>query len=87
MESMMERKFSSFSISLTELKKNPTRVKRDAGLQPIAVLNHHKPAFYLLDPDVYETMPDKLEDISVSGLVNERLAMKPQAVEVDSNTV
>lgn len=79
----MERMHASFSISMTELKKNPTRVKRDAGLQPIVVLNHNKPAFYLLDPDLYEAMLD----ISMANLINERLVMKPQAVEVDINAV
>ena len=79
----MERMYGSLSISMTELKKNPTRIKRDAGLQPIVVLSHNKPAFYLLDPDVYEAMLDRLEDISMTSLINERLAMKRQAVEVN----
>jgi antitoxin StbD len=84
---MMDRKHASFSVSMTELKKNPTRVKRVAGFQPIVVLNHNKPAFYLLDPDIYEAMLDRLEDISMAGLISERLAMKPQAVTVDFDDV
>jgi antitoxin StbD len=72
---------------MSEFKKNPSRVKQEAGIQPIAVLNHNKPAFYLLDPEVYEAMLDRLEDISLSRLVHERLAMKEQAIEVDIDTI
>jgi antitoxin StbD len=72
---------------MSEFKKNPSRIKQEAGIQPIAVLNHNKPAFYLLDPEVYEAMLDRLEDISLSRLVHERLAMKEQAIEVDIDTI
>jgi len=72
---------------MSEFKKNPSRIKQEAGIQPIAVLNHNKPAFYLLDPEVYEAMLDRLEDISLYRLVHERLAMKEQAIEVDIDTI
>ena len=83
----MEQIYASLSVSMSEFKKNPSRVKQEAGIQPIAVLNHNKPAFYLLDPEVYEAILDRLEDISLSCLVHERLAMKEQAIEVDIDTI
>jgi antitoxin StbD len=83
----MEQIYASLSVSMSEFKKNPSRIKQEAGIQPIAVLNHNKPAFYLLDPEVYEAMLDRLEDISLSRLVHERLAMKEQAIEVDIDTI
>lgn len=83
----MEQLHANISVSMSEFKKNPTRVKHDAGLQPVAVLNHNKPAFYLLAPEVYEMLLDQLEDISISGLIQERLAMKAQAIEVDINEI
>jgi antitoxin StbD len=87
MESMMKRMLTSLSVSMSELKKNPTRVKQDAGLQPIVVLNHNKPVFYLLDPDLYEAMLDRLEDISISDLIKERLVMTSQAIDVDIDAI
>jgi antitoxin StbD len=57
---MMERMHASFSISMTELKKNPTRVKRDAGLQPIVVLNHNKPAFYACSETMLRVAVERL---------------------------
>lgn len=83
----MEQLYASLSVSMSEFKKNPTRIKQDAGLQPVAVLNHNRPAFYLLDPDLYEAMLDKLEDISMAELIKERLAMKSQAIEADIDTI
>ena len=74
----MERTHGSICVSMSELKKNPTRIKRNAGLQPIAVLSHNQPVFYLLDPVVYEAMLDRLEDFSMTSLISERLAMKRQ---------
>lgn len=79
----MERVSADLSVSMSEFKRNPTQVKREAGMRPIAVLNHNKPAFYLLDPDLYEAMLEKLDDISLAELVNERLKLKEQAIEVD----
>jgi antitoxin StbD len=83
----MEQMHASLSVSMSEFKKNPSRIKQDAGMQPVAVLNHNRPAFYLLDPEVYESMLDRLEDISLSSLIHERLAMKAQAIEVDIDTI
>ena len=83
----MEQIHASLSVSMSEFKKNPSRIKQDAGLQPVAVLNHTRPAFYLLDPEVYESILDRLEDISLSSLIHERLAMKAQAIEVDIETI
>ncbi len=83
----MEQIHASLSVSMSEFKKNPSRIKQDAGLQPVAVLNHNRPAFYLLDPEVYESILDRLEDISLSSLIHERLAMKAQAIEVDIETI
>lgn len=79
----MESISADLSVSMSEFKRNPAQVKREAGMRPIAVLNHNKPAFYLLDPDLYEAMLEKLDDISLSELVHERLKLKEQAIEVD----
>lgn len=79
----MESIRADLSVSMSEFKRNPAQVKREAGMRPIAVLNHNKPAFYLLDPDLYEAMLEKLDDISLLELVNERLKLVDQAIEVD----
>ncbi len=52
----MEQILASRSVSITELKRSPSAVLEQAGSEPVAVLNHNRPAGYLLSPHVYEAM-------------------------------
>lgn len=52
----MEQLFATRSVSITELKRSPSAVLEQAGAEPVAVLNHNRPAAYLLSPEVYESM-------------------------------
>ena len=56
----MEQVLASRSVSITELKRSPSAVLEKAGAQPVAVLNHNRPAAYLLSPEVYEAMLERL---------------------------
>lgn len=78
----MEAVFTSLSISISEFKKNPTKVLREAGKQPVAVLNHNKPAFYLVEPSLFEAMVEHLEDIELAELAAKRAATGERSVRV-----
>ncbi|MBK6279868.1 MAG: type II toxin-antitoxin system prevent-host-death family antitoxin [Gammaproteobacteria bacterium] len=56
----MEQVLATRSVSITELKRSPTAVLEQAGAEPVAVLNHNRPAAYLLSPEVYESMLERL---------------------------
>jgi len=56
----MEQVLASRSVSITELKRSPSAVLEQAGSEPVAVLNHNRPAAYLLSPQVYEAMLQRL---------------------------
>lgn len=56
----MEQVLATRSVSITELKRSPSAVLEQAGDVPVAVLNHNRPAAYLLSPEVYETMLERL---------------------------
>jgi antitoxin StbD len=56
----MEQVFATRSVSITELKRSPSAVLEQAGAEPVAVLNHNRPAAYLLSPEVYESMLERL---------------------------
>lgn len=56
----MEQVLATRSVSITELKRSPSAVLQQAGAEPVAVLNHNKPAAYLLSPQVYQSMLDRL---------------------------
>jgi len=58
----MEVVYADASVSITELKKNPSAVIEQAEGFPVAILNHNKPAAYLVPAAAFEALVDKLED-------------------------
>lgn len=78
----MHHVLADFSVSISELKKNPSALLSQASGSPIAVLNHNKPAAYLIPAETYEAMMDMIEDYELAKLVEERRGDKDQAVTV-----
>lgn len=78
----MHQVFADFSVSISELKKNPSALLSQTNGSPIAVLNHNKPAAYLVSPETYEAFMDMMDDCELGKLVEERLADKSKAVSV-----
>lgn len=68
----MELLYTNASVSISELKKNPTAVIEEADGFPVAVLNHNKPAAYLVPVAAFEAMMEKLDDIELAKLVKQR---------------
>jgi antitoxin StbD len=56
----MEQVLATRSVSITELKRSPSAVLAQAGSEAVAVLNHNRPAAYLLPPHVYQAMLERL---------------------------
>ena len=68
----MELLYTNASVSISELKKNPSAVIAQADGFPVAVLNHNKPAAYLVPAAAFEALMEKLDDIELAKLVKER---------------
>ena len=83
----MDTIYADLSISMSEFKKNPAQVLRSAGEKPVAVLNHNKPAFYMLSPRLFEALIDEMTDRNLNNLVRTRLAQKDSAIEVDIDAI
>lgn len=75
--------YADYSISMSEFKKNPAQVLRTAGEKPVAVLNHNRPAFYMVTPRLFEALVEEMANRDLDELVRRRLAVKDTAVEVD----
>jgi len=60
------------TTSISELKKNPMAVVNQGDGFPVAVLNRNQPAFYCIPAKAYELLMDKLEDMELAQLVEER---------------
>lgn len=78
----MRQVLADFSVSISELKKNPSSLLRQASGSPIAVLNHNKPAAYLVPAETYEALMDIIDDYELSKMVEERRADIDKAVAV-----
>lgn len=79
--------YANLSISMSSFKKNPAEVLRNAGEKPVAVLNHNRPAFYMLTPRLFEAIIEETDDRDLVALARKRLARKDTAVEVDIDEI
>ena len=68
--------------SITELKKNPSRLIQEADGQPIAILNHNIPEAYLIPSRTYEKILDLLDDKVLEELVSKRLKDGKKSIKV-----
>jgi len=79
----MKNVLANLSVSVTELKKNPTALLNTAKGEPIVILNHNKPTAYLVPAELYEKMFNLIEDFELRNLIKERLAEQNEAVLVN----
>jgi antitoxin StbD len=70
------------SVGITELKRNPSAVIRNAGGAPVVILHHNRPAAYLVPVHRYEAMMDMLDDLALADMVKERLSHLDDAEEI-----
>jgi antitoxin StbD len=78
----MEAIHADLSVSMSEFKKNPAAVLRAAKRRPVAVLNHNRAAFYVLEPQLFEALLEELAEQDLLRKVTQRLADVDKAVEV-----
>lgn len=83
----METIFADMTVSMSEFKKNPASVLRLANSRPVAVLNHNKAAFYMVEPQLFQAMMDELADQELHSTVLSRMTERAQAIEVDIDTI
>jgi antitoxin StbD len=79
----MEAILADVAVSMSEFKKNPAAVLREANNRPVAVLNHNRAAFYMIEPPLFEALMEELADQELYRKVLRRMADKSKAVEVD----
>lgn len=83
----MQTLFTDLTVSMSDFKKNPAKVLREAGQKPVAVLNHNKPAFYMVEPEVFEALVEQLADNALMPLLKARMAQRSEAVEVNIDEI
>lgn len=79
----MENIHSLLTVSISEFKQNPGKVVEAAHGQPVAVLNHNRPAFYTVTPELMAKMAELYDERQLESLIGTRLKSLDQAIEVD----
>ncbi len=79
----MRQILADCSASISELKKNPTALLNEADGSAIAILNHNKPAAYLVPAETYEWLMDVVDDYELGKIVEERRNDLSKAIEVN----
>ncbi|MGK0440289.1 MAG: antitoxin StbD [Pseudohongiellaceae bacterium] len=80
---MTTRILTEAAASISELKANPMKVAMSAAGEPIAVLNRNEPAFYCVPAETYELLMDKMEDLELIALAEDRKYEKAAKVELN----
>ncbi len=80
---MIEAIHAGSSVSISDLKKNPSAVIDAAGGFPVAVLNRNTPAAYLVPAAAWEEMLDRLDDLELAEIVRSRAGQEEIEVSLD----
>ena len=81
----MQPILANYTASITELKKSPTQLLKDAGDEAVAILNHNVASAYLVPSSLYEKMMDVMDDYYLRKEIDEALTDtgKPIRIELD----
>jgi antitoxin StbD len=81
--SITQTNFAKYTFSVTDLRRNPSDVIEVAKSSPVAILNHNKPAAYLISAADYEDMLEQLEDAALTQTVKARAGGKTVKVRLE----
>lgn len=68
----MQTMLATATVSISDLKKNPSDVIKRSHGAPVAILNHNRAAAYLVPAEAFEHMIEQLDDQYLVKLVKDR---------------
>jgi antitoxin StbD len=71
------------TVSMTDLRRNPSKILEDANDMPVAILNHNRAEAYLLSAKAYEKLLDLLDDVSLIKTIQSRRGGKTVKVNIE----
>ena len=74
---------AEITASVSELKKNPMGTVAAGEGFPVAILNRNEPAFYCVPAKAFEALMDRLEDIELNAIADERAGEERVRVKLD----
>ena len=76
--------FARNTVSMTDLRRNPSEVIDVANQSPVAILNHNRPTAYLISATAYEEMLEQLEDAALTKIVKARAGGQTIKVKLEN---
>lgn len=73
----------SSAVSITDLKKNPSAIIKEAEGSPVVILNHNRPFAYIVPADAFEAMLEKLDDLELRKTIRKQQGEKSVPVSLD----
>jgi len=80
---MAHHVYAEVAASVTELKKNPMKTLAAGEGFPVAILNRNEPAFYCVPARAYEALLNRLEDLELNAIADERSGQSVFKVKLD----
>ena len=81
----MQLIYANQVVSVSELKKNPTKIIKHAEGNPVAILNHNVATAYLIPAKTFEKILDSLDEQLLKSIVQKRLKDNKKSIKVNLN--
>ena len=62
------------TASVTEFKKNPSKVVEQSNGRPLAIMNRNRADFYCIPAATYEALLDRIDDLELNAMIDARAA-------------
>jgi antitoxin StbD len=79
---MLTKIHANYTVSISQLKRNPQALIDNAHGDVIALLNRNRPTAYIVPAETFDWLMELAEDIELSQIIEERKSEKAKAVEV-----
>ncbi|MDO9068802.1 MAG: type II toxin-antitoxin system prevent-host-death family antitoxin [Deltaproteobacteria bacterium] len=79
----MQTIHATTTVSISDLKKNPSDIIKRSHGAPVAILNHNRPTAYLVPAEAYEALMEQLDDQYLVQLIKDRQQERSVKVSLD----
>ena len=79
----MQTIHATTTVSISDLKKNPSDIIRRSNGAPVAILNHNRTTAYLVPAEAFEAIMEQLDDQYLIQLVKDRQQERSIKVSLD----
>lgn len=79
----MQTMLATATVSISDLKKNPSEIIKRSHGAPVAILNHNRPTAYLVPAAAFEAIMEQLDDQFLVQLVKNRQEERSVKVSLD----